>query len=61
MTNESSRRVEDLAALIREVDGAHRLGAAALAEALTARGVRVVPAGYKVFRDTRIDPPGYPD
>lgn len=22
---------------------------------------RVVPAGYKVFRDTRIDPPGYPD
>lgn len=32
-----------LAALIREVDGDHSLGAAALAEALAARGVRVVP------------------
>lgn len=39
-------RTEDvarLAALIREVDGDHSLGAAALAEALIDRGVRVEP------------------
>lgn len=37
MTNQ----IEALAALIREVDGRHDLGAAALAEALVDRGVRV--------------------
>lgn len=33
--------VERLAALIREVDGGHSLGAAALAEALVKRGVTI--------------------
>lgn len=41
MTNANPRQIETLAALIREVDGKHSLGAAALAEALAARGVRV--------------------
>lgn len=41
MTSENPRQIEALAALIREVDGEHSLGAAALAEALVARGVRV--------------------
>jgi UDP-N-acetylglucosamine:LPS N-acetylglucosamine transferase len=35
-----STDIDRLAALIREVDGGHTLGAAALAEALTERGVR---------------------
>lgn len=42
MTNENPRQIEALAALIREVDSSHDLGAAALAEALVGRGVRVV-------------------
>lgn len=41
MTNECTSQIEALAALIREVDGRHDLGAAALAEALVDRGVRV--------------------
>lgn len=41
MTNETPRQIEALAALIREVDGKHSLGAGALAEALVDRGVRV--------------------
>lgn len=38
-----SEEITRLAALIREVDGNHSLGAAALAEALTDRGVRFRP------------------
>ncbi|MBE5502482.1 Uncharacterised protein [Mycobacteroides abscessus subsp. massiliense] len=41
MTNECTSQIETLAARIREVDGRHDLGAAALAEALVDRGVRV--------------------
>lgn len=41
-TCHSEEQILALAALIREVDGAHRLGATALAEKLIERGVVVV-------------------
>lgn len=40
----NERNVKALAALIREVDGAHELGAGALAELLASRGVLVPSA-----------------
>lgn len=38
----ATRQANALAALIREVDGGHSLGASALADALIAKGVRVL-------------------
>ncbi|WP_131722473.1 hypothetical protein [Mycolicibacterium conceptionense] len=41
--------VDTLAALLREVDGSHSLGAAALAEELVKRGVTIEVAGSRVY------------
>ncbi|QFS94623.1 hypothetical protein FIV07_28010 (plasmid) [Mycobacterium sp. THAF192] len=41
--------VATLAALLREVDGNHTLGAAALAEALVKRGVTIETPGTRVY------------
>ena len=42
MTDHTPRLIDELAAIIRRVDGSHDLGAAALAEKLVEAGVRVV-------------------
>lgn len=55
-----------LAALIREVDGRHVLGAAALAEALVERGVTFEDSGSRVYaaatvrRDGTVEPVSNP-
>lgn len=46
------RAPADLAALIRELDGDHSMGAGELAELLEFRGVRVVPEGAVVVSRT---------
>lgn len=42
--------IQDLAALIREVDGDHTMGASALAEALVDRGVTCRAGRYSAVR-----------
>lgn len=47
--SDTSNLISTLAAVIREVDGNHSLGAAALAEALVARGVTLEDAKARVY------------
>lgn len=60
--SQDAELVTTLAAVIREVDGSHSLGAAELAEALVERGVRIsdpdrcVYAVATVCRDGTIEP-----
>jgi len=53
-----SELIDTVAALIRDVDGSHTLGAAQLAEALVERGVTMADQTSRVFAAATVDSAG---